>query len=753
MEPVGLVASVVTLVAIVDKTVDCVRDIRRQWKDAPAEINALAKLLDDLQSLLKSFEQRSNGKPHQYLSNAIVQTRKCAEELVDFLDTKILVGRTKESSVQIKAAWMLHRRRINLLRETLSEAQVPLHLGLLLSQDSRLDRIETLLLTQVSENGALVALTESTSQLTTVVDSSRLTRAAPTGRNDGTTHVKPLSQGFSRSLQPYSTQARQIDPGSSLECSRNFIPETYMVEWNKLVFYDSMEILHSNNRRDVYYSLIIAHRRQYTRVKLHMEVNRDSIYWPALRAKPANIGYRKAYEPPATLMDDLQRFLHGKEDLPQDARIDLFLGHQKDKFRINSNPPERRRTQQYLQKVSETAKHMKCPRFKERELMHCGVSWKYEAVRLLAKCPSGWAIHVRFDARDDHMDEEFYALQVLYALHQENGFGSFLGLVEDDNNTVTGFLCRNPSRGPLLDAVFRAKQNETVVYWPLRERWCRQIIDGVSALHSHGYRHGSLGRFLRNGLCTDEDNNVIFLNSFRDSFTYADDMQDLSIPPECRRMENTSSDGSPLAIPVQPATDTYQLGLILWCIAANEEAVYRSTVHEVRDHDDDESRANFDNTQQLPPIDPSTAPPYMNRIIAMCRAEKPEDRPPVWKLAEEFPLLKMSEKTHSTGSGSSGWMKPMTTNQPRRTTWSPGPSTSAAATARRPRRTTTTTAAVALSRSTMISALTASRRGTIAWMTITTCRSCGRGSRREGITLVWVRTGNGRFLSVDARDR
>lgn len=41
MEPVGLVASVVTLVAVIDKTVEGVRRTTRLWKDAPTEIREL----------------------------------------------------------------------------------------------------------------------------------------------------------------------------------------------------------------------------------------------------------------------------------------------------------------------------------------------------------------------------------------------------------------------------------------------------------------------------------------------------------------------------------------------------------------------------------------------------------------------------------------------------------------------------------------------------------------------------------------
>lgn len=414
------------------------------------------------------------------------------------------------------------------------------------------------------------------------------------------------------------------------------MPETYTMGMASLIFYDSQEVSRSMNHRDVTYTLFLQRRRQFTRVTVHMEINRDSAYWPALRAKPASIGYRKAYEPPATLRDALYTFLQGQKTLPQDAQIDLFLGHRQGNFKVDRNPRQKRKTQQYLQQISAEATQMNYPRYKERELHHSPVSWKYEAVRLQAKLRSGWAIEVRFNARDDHMDEEWYALRILHNLHTKKCFGSLLGLVEDEDGKINGYLCRNPSLGPLLDVFSRAKQHGVLVDWALRERWCRQIIQGISDLHGNGFRHGSLGRFLRNGLYIDEQDDVVFLNSFRDSFTYADDLHDLSIPPECQDMKDDSGDPDS-AIPVQPATDLYQLGLILWCIAAHEDAVYGPTVCEHFESKVPEAEVRIASDSNLPFIDASKAPPFMNKVIAMCRHGKPGERRPAWELLQEFP--------------------------------------------------------------------------------------------------------------------
>lgn len=249
------------------------------------------------------------------------------------------------------------------------------------------------------------------------------------------------------------------------------------------------------NQRDVTYTLLLLKRQQFTRVTLHLEINRDSTYWPALRAKPASIGYSKVYEPPAILKDALHKFLQGRKALPQDAQIDMFLGHRQGNFKLDPNPRQRRKTQQYLQQISAEAIRMNYPRYKTRELIHSPISWKYEAVRLQAKLKSGLAIEVRFNAREDHMDEDWYALRILYNLNTKNGFGSLVGLVEDEDGRISGFLCRNPSLGPLLDVLSRAKQHGTLVDWARRERWCRQIIQGISDLPTFTATASGTGRW------------------------------------------------------------------------------------------------------------------------------------------------------------------------------------------------------------------------------------------------------------------
>ncbi|KAK7972513.1 hypothetical protein PG988_006647 [Apiospora saccharicola] len=643
MEPVGLAASVVALVKVVDKSVEGARRIAQLWKDAPKDIKDLTEYLQAMQSLLAAIDRGSHGQANKLVSWALDQSVETAKELNRVLETEILAGGRSESSRSINAAWVRHRKKVSQLKGTLSEAQSQLIFALQASSKLRFDLLEGSP-TGIPGSDVRISLSDSVAEMGTKAESTTLEQktflkpsleiAMP---DSDVSQDDQSGEDSSASLEIYSTPTQRLGPATSLECSPNFMPETYSMKSDPLIFYDSQEISPSMNQRDVTYTLLILRRRQFTRVTLHMEINRDSTYWPALRAKPANIGYRKAYEPPATLMEALDKFLQSRKNLPpQDAQIDLFLGHRQGKFKMDPNPQQRRKTQQYLQQISAKAVHMNFPRFKERELIHSPVSWKYEAVRVQAKMKSGWAIEVRFNARDDHMDEEWYALHILYSLRKSNGFGSLMGLVEDENGRISGFLCRNPSLGPLLDVLFRAKQQGFLVDWARRERWCRQIIEGISELHANDLRHGSLGRFLRNGLYIDEHDNVVFLNSFRDSFTYADDLHDLSIPPECQDMKDDF--GNPAApIPVQPATDLYQLGLILWCIAAHEEVVYRSTACEDLDIEAPEDEQRIGSDGHLPSIDPSKAPPFMNKVIAMCRAEKPEERGPAWELLNEFP--------------------------------------------------------------------------------------------------------------------
>lgn len=129
------------------------------------------------------------------------------------------------------------------------------------------------------------------------------------------------------------------------------------------------------------------------------------------------------------------------------------------------------------------------------------------------------------------------------------------------------------------------------------------------------------------------------------------------LPPEYRHTE--SSSGSIIAL---PQTDIYQLGLLLWRFATNRVFTSRSvfcTVAGCTTKVDTICTKPHADPVQLPSLGEDT-PQYLEDIIAACRAENPDKRPPAWKLLEKFPPVAEDKANLSETTGSGDILRPLT---------------------------------------------------------------------------------------------
>ena len=108
------------------------------------------------------------------------------------------------------------------------------------------------------------------------------------------------------------------------------------------------------------------------------------------------------------------------------------------------------------------------------------------------------------------------------------------------------------------------------ISWERREAWCKQIVQGVAEMHSRNFVAGYFGEKPCAGVAVDADDNAVLYGRFRTTFTYTSDP--LGIPPPEYCESAISGDSFEALF----HTDIYQLGLLLWRIAANANAVLRS---------------------------------------------------------------------------------------------------------------------------------------------------------------------------------
>jgi serine/threonine protein kinase len=222
------------------------------------------------------------------------------------------------------------------------------------------------------------------------------------------------------------------------------------------------------------------------------------------------------------------------------------------------------------------------------------------------------------------------------------GFAKLVGVVVDNSGKhLKSYLLEFPkARWSLMQAV----KNQSIP-WEHRERWARQLVEGVSQLHSKGFVVGTLVSSLSPVLI--DDSNTIKFWYFKSKFNVGVRVEGY-YPPEYLHFRNLSRTISEDQCPkVTSKTDIFHLGLILWLLAENSPRTTASPVC-IRERCDEVAGRCCDESHSDPitlPKLPESTPNYYRKIVDACRAKSPNDRPAARRLLELFPSI--SESTPS----------------------------------------------------------------------------------------------------------
>ena len=468
--------------------------------------------------------------------------------------------------------------------------------------------------------------------------------------------LRKRGQSLENSLSPPACLA------STFEMGPTFRPETYTnPDIVPTVFgYNYCEVEGTQYTRLNQCAIFFRSQvpRTWKRLTVSITSSVESIHWDIGRVRSSN-EVEKASDPlPIYLATLLETFLlRSQQEFEQDSHLGIFLGNQSDletrgqapKVPIKIMKPHFQ-AESYLQQITRALRYWDCPRYSERELIEQPLSRQLPNNEFVANLRSRWVFELRFGSDKSQIDSHLYTLQVLQCLRGVAGIAPFLGLVlGNDNSTVSGFLCELPAKGALSNVLSNAKKSGQPITWDQCAKWCRQIIQAVAEVHSKGFVVGSLAE-LEYVVAIDADDNAVLYRHFRNSFRY-NGVEPAILPPEyCR---STSTIGPITAL---PHTDIYQLGLLLWRIAADEMLLpcpgfcrYAGCT------------TKADTICAEPHVDPAQLPSpgedipqYLRDIIAACRAESPDERLPAWKLLEMFPPMAEDKGEKSKGVGEGG---------------------------------------------------------------------------------------------------
>ncbi|RMX94806.1 hypothetical protein D0867_13719 [Hortaea werneckii] len=214
----------------------------------------------------------------------------------------------------------------------------------------------------------------------------------------------------------------------------------------------------------------------------------------------------------------------------------------------------------------------------------------------------------------DTVDEFLYEVNALDSLRGCESIIQLEGLVTNDSgDAVKGLLISYAPGGALVDILYDYNGG---LPWYRREKWAKQIVQGLSDIHEAGFVQGD---FTLSNIVIDEYDNAQIIDINRRGCPVGWE------PPELSRLIDS---GQRISMCISVKTDLYQLGMVLWALA---------------EQIDEPERVERPLARLIDGV-----PAYYSEMVEICLSERPQSRWPANRLLRMFP-----HRHHSPISSSS----------------------------------------------------------------------------------------------------
>nr|POE87886.1 putative serine/threonine-protein kinase pbl4 [Quercus suber] len=245
--------------------------------------------------------------------------------------------------------------------------------------------------------------------------------------------------------------------------------------------------------------------------------------------------------------------------------------------------------------------HVECPLYKDCELdLHSHISGFVYKVKV------GDEMFIKKEIPGpDTVDEFLYEVNALYSLLGCDNVVQLKGLVTDDaGSIVKALLISYAPQGALVDMIYDFRGTQELP-WYRREKWAKQAVQGLASIHEAGFVQGD---FTLSNIVIDAQDDAQIIDINRRGCPVGWE------PPELGKL---ISSGQRIGMCIGVKTDLFQLGMVLWALAEEEDEPER---------EDRPLRMVND-----------LVPDYYRRIISICLSEKPQGRSSAQGLLEYFP--------------------------------------------------------------------------------------------------------------------
>lgn len=206
----------------------------------------------------------------------------------------------------------------------------------------------------------------------------------------------------------------------------------------------------------------------------------------------------------------------------------------------------------------------------------------------------------------DTVDEFLYEINALHQLSGSRSVIKFGGVVLDNKGEIVkGLLISFAEQGALIDMIY---DGEGRIPWKRRERWAKQIVQGLSEIHEAGFVQGD---FTLSNIVIDRDDDAKIIDINRRGCPVGWE------PPEVAALIDSSQR---ISMYIGVKSDLFQLGMVLYALAIQ--------------HDEPENKRPF-NLDYFP----EDVPDYYVDICRRCLNHNPRGRSQAEVLLQLFPAI------------------------------------------------------------------------------------------------------------------
>jgi serine/threonine protein kinase len=248
--------------------------------------------------------------------------------------------------------------------------------------------------------------------------------------------------------------------------------------------------------------------------------------------------------------------------------------------------------------------HLECKKFKES-----AISFDSHISGFVYKVDVNYKVFIKKEIPGPDAVEEFlYEINALCSLRDSKSVIKFEGIIVDENNElIKGLLISYADQGALVDMLYDYKNSDQML-WERREKWARQIVQGLSEIHEAGFVQGD---FTLSNIVIDhaDDAKIIDINRRGCPVGWE--------PPELAKLIES---GQRISIYIGVKSDLFQLGMVLWALA------------EQQDEPERQERPLYRTLAR-----PSAIPTYFRDLVKACLSDSPRERPTATALLARFP--------------------------------------------------------------------------------------------------------------------